>query len=92
MVFAQKPAKLKAAMAEILENAEANLTPRMRNLISTLWGEWKTVEQQMEELGDETRADLRSRPRLYPHTADPWHWARCCYSDRCGDRQRRCLP
>jgi transposase len=30
MVFAQRPAKLKAAMADILENAEADLTPQMR--------------------------------------------------------------
>jgi transposase len=36
MVFAQKPAKLKAAMADILENAESDLTPLMRNLIDTL--------------------------------------------------------
>ncbi len=53
MVFEKKPAKLKAAMADILENAEADLTPRMRNLIDTLWGEWKTVEQQVEQLNDE---------------------------------------
>jgi transposase len=53
MVFAQKPAKLKAAMADILENAEADLTPLMRNLINTLWSEWKLVEQQIEELNDE---------------------------------------
>ena len=53
MVFEKKPAKLKAAMADILENAEADLTPLMRNLIDTLWGEWKTVEQQVEELNDE---------------------------------------
>ena len=53
MVFAQKPTKLKAAMADILENADADLTPLMRNLIDTLWGEWKTVEQQIEELNDE---------------------------------------
>src|ERR1700677_4214401 len=53
MVFAQKLAKLKAAMADILENAEADLTPLMRNLIDTLWGEWKLVEQQIEELNDE---------------------------------------
>jgi transposase len=52
MVFAQKPAKLKAAMADILENAEDNLTPMMRNLIDRLWGEWNTVEQQIEELTD----------------------------------------
>ena len=53
MVFEKKPAKLKAAMADILENAEADLTPLMRNLIDTLWGEWKTVEQQVEQLNDE---------------------------------------
>ena len=37
-------------MADILENAEANLTPMMRNLIDLLWNEWKLVEQQIEEL------------------------------------------
>ena len=53
LVFEKKPAKLKTAMADILENAEADLTPLMRNLIDTLWGEWKTVEQQVEQLNDE---------------------------------------
>jgi transposase len=53
LVFARTPAKLKAAMADILENAESNLTSRMRNLISGLWSEWKLVEQQIEELNDE---------------------------------------
>ena len=53
MVFEKKPAKLKAAMADILENAEADLTPLTRNLIDMLWGEWKTVEQQVDELNDE---------------------------------------
>jgi transposase len=52
LVFAQRPARLKAAMAEVLENAEADLTPMMRNLIEMLWGEWKTVELQIEELTD----------------------------------------
>jgi transposase len=53
LVFAKTPAKLKSAMADILENAEAGLTPLMRNLINTLWDEWKTVERQVEELNDE---------------------------------------
>src|SRR6202522_3216176 len=52
ITFAQTPAKLKAAMADILEHAEADLTPLMRNLIDMLWSEWKTVEQQIEELND----------------------------------------
>jgi transposase len=52
MVFAQKPAKLKAAMADVLENADNALTPMMRNMIGILWDEWKTVEQQIDELTD----------------------------------------
>jgi transposase len=50
MVFAQRPANLKAVMADILENAEADLTPQMRNLVDMLWDEWKLVEQQIEKL------------------------------------------
>jgi transposase len=53
MVFAQKPAKLKAVMIDILESAKADLTSQMRNLIDMLWGEWKLVEQQIEGLNDE---------------------------------------
>ncbi len=52
LVFAQKPAKLKAAMADVLENADNTLTPMIRNLIGLLWDEWKTVEQQIDELTD----------------------------------------
>ena len=52
MVFAQKPAKQKAGLAEVLENADNALTPMMRNLIGILWDEWKTVEGQIDELTD----------------------------------------
>ena len=41
MVFAKTPAKLRMAMPEILENAENDLTPLMRNLLELLWDEWK---------------------------------------------------
>ncbi len=50
MVFAQRPANLKAVMADVLENAEADLTPQMRSLVDMLWDEWKLVEQQIEKL------------------------------------------
>jgi transposase len=36
MTFAKSPAKLRVAMPDILENAEAELTPRMRNLVVRL--------------------------------------------------------
>ena len=74
MVFAQTPAKLKAAMADVLENAEADLTPQMRKLIDMLWGEWKTVEQQIEELttqllGISKRGNVYLRKVLIPLTS-----------------------
>jgi len=53
MTFAKTPAKLRIAMPDILENAELNLSPKMRDLIALLWVEWKTVEQQIEVLSDE---------------------------------------
>ncbi len=68
MTFAKTPAKLKGAMPEILENADANLTPRMRNLISLLWSEWKDLEQQIvtvtaevEQIASSDAACLRLR-------------------------------
>ena len=53
MVFAKTPAKLRVAMPEILENAENDLTPQMRNLLELLWDEWKMVEQQIGVLSHE---------------------------------------
>jgi transposase len=53
LVFAKSPAKLRERMPEILENAEEDLTPRMRNLLAMLWNEWKDLEQQIVEMNDE---------------------------------------
>jgi transposase len=53
LVFAKTPLKLREAMPDILENAEADLTPQMRNLIDLLWREWKMVEEQIEVLSFE---------------------------------------
>src|SRR6195256_4399431 len=53
MTFAQPPAQLQLAMPEILENADANLTPRTRNLVSLLWNEWTDLEQQIVSMNAE---------------------------------------
>src|SRR5271155_4447995 len=50
LVFAQTPAKLRAALPDVLENADLDLTTQMRSLIDLLWKEWKTVEAQIEGL------------------------------------------
>src|SRR5260370_2678283 len=53
LVFAKTPSKLREAMPDILENAEADLPPHIRNLIDLLWREWKMVEEQIEVLSFE---------------------------------------
>jgi transposase len=68
LVFAKSPAKLRERMPEILENAEEDLTPRMRNLLALLWNEWKDLEQQLvglnlevEQIASSDAACLRLR-------------------------------
>jgi transposase len=53
LVFAKSPAKLRERMPEILENADEDLTPRMRNLLALLWDEWKALEQQIVDMNQE---------------------------------------
>ena len=53
MVFAKSPIRLKEAIPGVLENANENLTPRMRNLVVMLWNEWKDLELQIVELNHE---------------------------------------
>jgi transposase len=53
LVFAKSPARLRERMPEILENAEEDLTPRMRNLLALLWNEWKDLEQHVVDLNHE---------------------------------------
>ena len=92
MAFAQRPANLKAAMADVLENAEADLTPQMRNLIDMLWDEWKLVEQQIEKLNLELERISAADRRMHADTADPRDRTSGSHCHRCRHRQRRRLP
>ena len=51
--FRKDSSQAAAALPEILENADNDLTPQMRNLIDLLWKEWKIVEDQIEGLSHE---------------------------------------
>jgi transposase len=53
-------------MPEILENADANLTPRMRNIVSLLWSEWKDLEQQIVAMNAEVEQIVSSDPTCQP--------------------------
>ena len=50
IVFAQGPANLRRRMPSLLEDAEENLTPRLRSLLAHLWQEWKQLENDVEQI------------------------------------------
>src|ERR1700732_3711872 len=62
LVFAKSPARLRERMPEILENADEDLTPRMRNLLAMLWNEWKDLELQIVQMNDEVERIASSDP------------------------------
>ena len=79
-------------MPEILENADEDLTPRMRNLLAMLWNEWKDLELQIVEMNDEVERIASSDAACMQTQADPWHRPAGRHRDRGRDRQRRSLP
>jgi hypothetical protein len=40
----------------LLEDADQSLTPRMRNLLSRLWQEWKRLQSDIEVVSEEIAA------------------------------------
>jgi len=48
-------------MASLLENADLNLTPRLRTLLDRLWAEWKQLQYDIERISSEDVACRRLR-------------------------------
>jgi len=53
ITFAKGPANLRNQMPAILEDADAQLTPRMRTLLDHVWKEWKQLECDIEIASEE---------------------------------------
>jgi transposase len=53
ITFAKGPTHLRKHMPAILEDAEQNLTPRMRNLLAQIWQEWKQLEIDVESITEQ---------------------------------------
>ncbi len=56
ITFATGPANLRRQMPAILEDAEQNITPRMRSLLDHLWQEWKQLNSEIEQVSGEIDA------------------------------------
>lgn len=92
ITFAKSPAKLRKGIPGVLEDADSNLTPPLRNLLELLWSEWKILEQQLDGLNDDPEriasADaacqrLRQIPGIRPLIST---------AIVASDRQRSCFP
>jgi len=77
--FAKGPANLRNRMPAILEDAEQNLSPRMRTLLARVWQEWKQLEIDIADASDEIERisnedagckRLRQIPRSRPSGLD----------------------
>lgn len=53
ITFPKRPSNLRNNMVALLEDAEANLSPRMRRLLEGVWQEWKQLEAHIAESDDE---------------------------------------
>lgn len=51
VTFNRGPLSLRKGMPDLLEDAEQNLTPQMRNLLAHLWQEWQYLDGQIERIG-----------------------------------------
>jgi len=55
VTFRKGPASLRRQMPEILENGDAQLSPRIRALLATMWEEWKQLDEQVESFNTQMR-------------------------------------
>src|ERR1051326_388841 len=62
IVFPAGAANLRNRMAAILEDAEQNLTPRMRKVLAHLWEEWKDLNAEIDSVSDEIDFIAESDP------------------------------
>ena len=53
ITFAAQPIHLRKNLPSIIEDAEQNLSPRLRWLLDRLWQEWKQTETEIEVITDE---------------------------------------
>jgi transposase len=50
--FKRGPKSLWKEMPSLLEDAEQNLTPRLRQLLDHLWREWQRLDEQIDRIAD----------------------------------------
>lgn len=63
LTFHRGPQSLRKGMPDLLEDAEQNLTPQLRQLLAQLWQEWQYLDSQIEQISDAIAAVAESDAR-----------------------------
>jgi len=82
ITFAAQPIHLRKNLPTVIEDAEQNLSPRLRWLLDRMWQEWKQIETDAEAITDEIERisnsnedarcrQLRQIPGLGPLVSTP---------------------
>jgi len=56
IVFAARPIRLRENLPSVIEDAEQNLTPRLRWLLQQMWQEWQQLEIDIRSISDQLDA------------------------------------
>src|SRR5215469_15952599 len=62
ITFAAQPIHLRKNLPSVIEDAEQNLSPRLRWLLDRLWQEWKQVEVDLKTITDEIERSSEENP------------------------------
>ena len=71
IVFRKGPANLRKQMPSILEDAEQNITPRMRTLLADLWQEWQQLEADINRVSEEIERISRKMKHVSVYARSP---------------------
>jgi transposase len=77
ITFAVRPIQLRKNLPEVIEDAEQNLSGRLRWLLERLWQEWKQMEGDIEAITEEIERisqenELCRRLRARSRASVPW--------------------
>ena len=92
ITFAAQPVHLRKNLPAVIEDAEQNLSPRLRWLLSRMWQEWKQIEADVQGISEEIERISHEDARCRQLRQIPGFGPFSFYRHRGCHRQWRCLP
>jgi transposase len=87
-----QPIHLRKNLPTVVEDAEQNLSPRLRWLLDRLWQGWKQTENDIKTITEEIERISNEDASCQRLRQIPGFWPTRLHRHRGCDRQRSCLP